>query len=65
MFLHSLRSSWAASIQVLCVHFLHEALQYLNCARPWHFYSIYTLPYVKSKGAFQVKQDKKAPSLAR
>lgn len=65
MFLHSLKSSWAASTQVLCVSFLHEALKYLNCGRPWHFYSVFTFRYVKSKGVFQVEQDMKAPSLAR
>lgn len=65
MFLHSLKSSWAASIWVLCVRFLHEALKCLNCGRPWHFYSVFTFRYLKSKGAFQVEQDMKSPSLAR
>lgn len=65
MFLHSLKSSCAASTMVLCVPFLHEVLKYLNCGSHWHFYSVFTFRYVKSKGAFQVKQDMKAPSLAR
>lgn len=45
--------------------FLHEALKCLNCGRPWHFYSVFTFRYLKSKGAFQVEQDMKSPSLAR
>lgn len=65
MFLHSLKSSWGASIQVLFVPFLHKTLKFLNCGRPWHFYSVFTFQYVKSKGAFKGEQDMKAPSLAR
>lgn len=36
----------------LSVPFLHEALKYLDCGGPWHFYSVFTFRYVKSKGAF-------------